>query len=80
VFVTDNEGDPVEDVTVQFCADNACRFHDTDENGVAEFAVEDGRVYTIHIAEVPDGYEENEQEYFTAKEYCDVNIVLQKAE
>lgn len=78
VIVTDNAGDPVEEVTVQFCSETSCMFGETDEDGIAEFKAEEGSIYTIHILEVPDGYEETDDEYETSEEYCDVHVVLQK--
>ncbi len=78
VIVTDSDGNPVEEVAVQFCSDTACRFGETDENGIVEFHAEEGMIYSIHISDVPDGYEENTLEFKTLKHYCDICIVLQK--
>lgn len=78
VIVTDTDGDPVEDVAVRFCSDTACRFGETDEKGIAEFRAEEGTVYSVHIDDVPEGYEENDREYKTGREFCDVCVTLQK--
>ena len=78
VIVTDTDGDPVEDVAVRFCSDTACRFGETDANGVAEFRAEEGTVYSVHIDDVPEGYEENDREYKTGREFCDICVTLQK--
>ena len=52
----------------------------TDENGVAVFETEEGPIYTIHMLKVPAGYQKTNEEFKTADSYCDVYIVLEKAE
>ena len=79
VNVTDEDG-PVEEVSVQFCNDESCRFEETDENGTATFEVPAGFVYDVHIVEVPDGYEEDETVYHTTEGSGDVDIQLKKSE
>ena len=79
VIVSNTDGDPLKGVTVQFCSDTMCMFGKTDENGVVEFAQENG-VYSVHILKVPEGYEKPNDEYETSEDYCDVCFVLQKAE
>lgn len=77
VTVTDEEG-PVEEVTVQFCDDSTCRFAETDENGVATFEAPAGRVYDVHVLEVPDGYEEDDTVYHNENGSGEVTIQLHK--
>ena len=79
VIVSNTGGDPVKGVMVEFCSDTTCRFEKTDQNGVAEFAAENG-VYTVHILKVPKGYVKPNEEYRTEENYCDVYYVLQNAE
>ncbi len=79
VNITDEEG-PVEEVTVQMCNEESCRYGETDENGTATFEVPAGFVYDIHVVEVPDGYEEDETIYHTTEGSGDVDILLKKSE
>ncbi len=79
VIVSDENGDPLKGVTVQFCSDSMCMFGKTDENGVAEFAQEKG-VYKVHILKAPEGYVKPVAEFDTSEDYCDVCFTLQKAE
>ena len=78
VIVTDEDGEPLEDVGVQFCSDTKCIMDYTDAEGTAVFD-EDEAVYTVHVIEVPDGFEETEEEFVSADTYSDVRIVLKKA-
>ena len=80
VLVTDEAGNPVKGVTIQFCSDTTCTMGKTDENGVAVFEMEEGPIYTIHVLKVPEGYVKNGTEYQTDDTYCDVYIPLDKAE
>ena len=79
VNITDEDG-PVEEVTVQFCNEDACRYEETDENGTATFEVPAGFVYDVHVVEVPDGYEEDDTVYHTTEGSGDVDILLKKSE
>ena len=78
VIVTDSDGNPVEEVIVRFCSDTACRFGITDENGITEFQADEGILYTVHLDDVPEGYEELSEEFETLECYCDIFLVLQK--
>ena len=42
VFVTDTEGKPVADASVQFCSDLSCTLQKTDADGMASFEAEEG--------------------------------------
>ena len=79
VIVTDEDGQTVEGVMVQFCSDTTCMLAETDADGIASYDVEEGE-YTVHIIEVPDDYEMTNEEFPTLDTYCDVCITLQKAE
>ena len=65
VFVTDTEGKPVADASVQFC----------DADGMASFEAEEG-AYTAHVLKVPEGYEKNDTEYEFSEAYSDLYIQL----
>ena len=78
VNITDEDG-PVEEVTVQFCNDDSCRYGETDENGTVTFEVPAGFVYDVHVVESPDGYEEDETVYHTTDGSDDVDIQLKKS-
>ncbi len=78
VLVTNTDGDPVEGVMVQFCSDTSCMMGSTDADGYATYEVEEG-TYTVHILMVPEGYEENQEEFKTESTFSDVCVVLQKA-
>ena len=78
VHVTDGTN-PVEKVTVQFCSDTACLIGKTNADGYASFDQPAGAVYTVHILKTPSGYEKNEAEYETLREFCDVEVVIGKA-
>ena len=78
VHVTDGTN-PVEKVTVQFCSDTACLIGKTNADGYASFDQPAGAVYTVHILKTPSGYEKNEAEYETLREYCDVEVMISKA-
>ena len=75
--VADEEGKLVKGATIQFCPDTACSMEKTDANGVAEFEAEEG-VYTVHILNVPAGYEKNTEEIETAAVCSDIYFVLKK--
>ncbi len=62
VFVTDEAGNPVPNVMVQFCSDTECMTGKTDETGTVQFDREAGE-YTLHILKVPEGYAPDDTEY-----------------
>ncbi len=80
VYVYDADGNPVEGALVQFCDEATCSFQPTDANGLATFAVDEQKVYEVHMLSVPEGYKEDANIYKTEETYSDVNIFLQKAE
>lgn len=77
VIVTDQDGNPVAGVAVQFCSDNTCMMGKTDAEGMASFTAEDG-AYTVHVQKVPDGYEACAEEFGVPQDLGDVKIVLNK--
>lgn len=79
VIVSDESGDPVEGVTLQFCSDSMCLKKETGSNGAAIFETEEG-TYTVHVIGVPEGYAEDKTEYKAPETYGDVSITIKKAE
>ena len=49
----------------------------TGENGEAHFDQEAG-VYTVHVLQTPEGYQQNTEEYPAPREPGNVEIVLEK--
>ena len=78
VIVSDQDGNPVKGVVVQFCSDVTCTLAKTDADGLASFDADEGQVYTIHILKAPEGFEKNNEEFRTLDTYCDTKIVIQK--
>jgi len=78
VIVSDQDGNPVKGVVVQFCSDVTCTLAKTDADGLASFDADEGQVYTIHILKAPEGFEKNNEEFRTLETYCDTKIVIQK--
>ena len=78
VHVVDGDG-PVEDATVQFCTDTSCSFKTTGEDGTVSFESLAGIDCNIHLLEAPDGYMEDDEEYYP-DESGEVTITLQKEE
>ena len=79
VIVSDPEGNPVEGAVIQFCDDVTCAFQTTGADGVASFAVEQQKVYEVHVLMAPEGYAPDDGVYKTLDTYSDVNIFLEKA-
>lgn len=79
VYVKDSEGQPVKNVTLQFCDDKSCDLENTDENGLAEFDnAKEGKIYDIHVLKVPAGYKPDKNTYKTTEKYGDIVITLTK--
>ena len=75
VLVKDEAGEPVSDVTIQFCSDTECILGTTDDNGIAVFDNEAGS-YTVHIFEAPEGYADDDTEYTAPAKPGRLTIVL----
>ena len=80
VFVYDTEGNPVKGVVVQLCDESTCSFQKTKADGIATFQVEAPKVYDVHVAKVPEGYQSGDETYQTLDTFSDVNIFISKAE
>ena len=69
LHVADQDGNPVEGVTVNFCTDVSCVPKESDEDGLVTFTGAPD-VYHVTIVDVPDGYSWDENyEMYTAREY-----------
>ena len=79
VYVSDPEGRPIPDVSVQLCSDLACMVAVSDENGLAVFQVEEDS-YTVHILKVPAGYAGSDEEFTLLEGYCDLHVTLDRAD
>lgn len=80
VLVKDENDQPLQEVSVQFCDDTSCRYGETDEQGCAVFEVPEEKVYDVHIAEASDEYEYDPEEVIKTDEVSsDTTIVLKKA-
>ena len=77
ILVTDEAGDSVEGITIQFCSDTLCETGNTDEKAIAAFEKEAGK-YTIHVLKVTEGYAEDDTEYEDPEKPGQVTIVLKK--
>ena len=81
VFVKDEEDQPLEKVSIQFCDDTACRMGKTDVDGCAVFEVPVEQSYEVHVLKAPEGYAYDSEEVFHTDEVSsDMTIVLKKAE
>ena len=69
LHIADQDGKPVEEVSVNFCTDEACVPQESDENGLITFTGKPD-VYHVQIVDVPDGYSWDESfEMYTTREY-----------
>ena len=69
MHVVDQNGNPVEGVTVNFCTDVSCVPKESDEDGLITFTGAPD-AYHVTIVDVPDGYSWDEDyEMYTAREY-----------
>ena len=69
LHVADQDGNPVEGVSVNFCTDEACVPKESDEDGMVTFTGEPD-AYHVTIVDVPEGYSWDENyEMYTTREY-----------
>lgn len=69
VHVLDQNNDPVEEVTVNFCTDTACVPKESDEDGLITFTGAPD-AYHVTIVDAPDGYSWDEDYgMYTPREY-----------
>ena len=69
IHVVDQDNNPVEGVTVNFCTDTACTPQETDETGTITYQGEPYK-YHVQIIDVPEGYSWDESyDMYTTQEY-----------
>ena len=69
IHVLDQDNNPVEEVSVNFCTDTACIPQESDENGLITFTGAPD-AYHVTIIDVPEGYSwDEEYEMYTPREY-----------
>ena len=76
ILVVDENDNPVPGVTVQFCDDTTCNLGTTESNGMAIFEPAAPGKFTVHMLDVPEGYEEDETEYVTEDTFGLLKVVL----
>ena len=79
VIVQDQDGNPVQGVTVQFCSKAECVLGKTDADGAASFDMPEGPGHEIHLLKVPEGFEKDGTTYSAPETYGDIVLVLNKA-
>jgi len=78
LHVIDQEGNPVPEVSVSFCTDQACVPCESDESGVITFTGEPF-AYHVQIVDVPEGYSWDESfELTTTPEYGEWLLRIRK--
>ena len=76
VRVTDQNGDPVPEVTVSFCTDSACHMTELDENGTGSFTGPANR-YHLEVVDAPDGYSTDDAgDIFTEARSGEITITI----
>lgn len=76
----DQNGDPVPGVIANICDDSTCAPQTADDNGAIEFTAAPF-AYAIHIIKLPDGYEFDMSQEFTASEKGgEMTFTINKAE
>ena len=78
IICVDEDGNPVQGATIQFCSDIQCMMGKTDADGVAEFEEAPGH-YTVHLLKVPEGYAKDGTEYEAPAVPGDLTIVVKAA-
>ena len=78
ITVKDQNGDPVKDAYVNFCAEDKCRMEHTDENGQILIKEEPGK-YHVQVLVVPEGYTaEGNTELYTDANTMEINLTVTK--
>lgn len=78
VICVDEDGNPVQGATIQFCSDIQCMMGKTDADGVAEFDEVPGS-YIVHLLKVPEGFAKDSTEYEAPAVPGDLTIVVKAA-
>lgn len=78
LHVTDQDGNPVSGVYVNFCTDSACVMQKSDEKGMIIFDGEPG-VYHLQLLKVPEGYYfDKDYEIYTEAVYSTAILHIRK--
>lgn len=78
IRVTDQNGDPVPDVTVSFCTGTSCFMVELDEEGIGAYTGPSA-TYHVSVVDVPDGYSaDGAQDVYTDDRSSSVTIVVTK--
>ena len=78
LHVTDQNGDPVAEVSVNFCTDAFCVPKTSGKNGLITF-IGAPDVYHVQIIDVPDGYSFDESfELYAGPEYGEWPLQVKK--
>ena len=77
IAVTDEQGKPVEGVTLQICDDATCQLEKTDATGLVEMTMTP-YPYEIHALIVPEGYERPTQTFTMPEQGGNLIIELKK--
>ena len=78
LHVTDQNGDPVPGVYVNFCTDQACVMQKSDENGTITFDGEPA-VYHLQLLKAPAGYSfDKDFEMYTENAYSEATLYIRK--
>ena len=78
IHVVDQDNNPVEDVTINFCTDSACTPQETDETGTITYKGERYQ-YHLQIVDAPDGYSWDESfDMYTTEEYGEWVLRIRK--
>ena len=75
IICVDEDGNPVQGATIQFCSDTQCMMGKTDADGVAVFEEAPGH-YTVHLLKVPAGFAKDTTEYEAPSAPGDLTIVV----
>lgn len=75
IICVDEDGNPVQGATIQFCSDIQCMMGKTDADGVAEFDEAPGS-YIVHLLKVPEGFAKDSTEYEAPAVPGDLTIVV----
>ena len=78
LHVVDQNNNPVGEVVVNFCTDQACTPGESDENGLITFEGEPNK-YHVQIIDVPEGYSWDEDfEMYTSPVYGEWTLRIKK--
>ena len=76
--MADQDGRPVEGVSVSFCTDSTCVPKESDESGTITFTGAP-EIYHVQIIDAPDGYSWDENyEMYTTREYGEWVLRIRK--